>query len=77
MLSSVLKSKEAALVIVRIMRAFVRMREVISANAELARKLEQLEYRFDKHDDEIVALFEAIKQLMVQLPVKKKGRLGF
>lgn len=77
MLSSVLKSKEAALVNVQIMRAFVRMREVIAGHAELARKLEQLEYRLDKHDDEIVALFEAIKQLMQPPPVKRKYRLGF
>ena len=77
MLSSVLKSKEAAIVNVHIMRTFVRMREVISAHSELSRKLEQLEYRLDKHDDEIVALFEAIKQLMAPLPVKKKSRLGF
>ena len=77
MLSSILKSKEAALANVQIMRAFVRMREMISTHAELARKLEQLEHRLDKHDEEIVALFEAIKQLMAPLPSKKKHRLGF
>jgi len=77
MLSSVLHSKEAALVNVQIMRAFVHMREVISTHTELARKFEQLEYRIDKHDEEIVALFEAIKQLMSPLPANKKQRLGF
>jgi hypothetical protein len=68
MLSSVLKSKEAALVNIEIMRAFVRMREAISAHAELSRKLEQLEYRLGKHDDEIAGLFEAIKQTGVLYP---------
>ena len=77
MLSSVLRSKEAARVNVQIMRAFVSMREAISTHVELARKIEQLEYRLGKHDDEIVALFEAIKQLMAPLPSGKKRRIGF
>ena len=77
MLSSVLRSKEAALVNVEIIRAFVRMREVLLAHAELSFKFEQHEYRLGKHDEEIIALFEAIKQLMLPLPPQKKGRLGF
>ena len=77
MLSGVLRSKEAAVVNVQIMRVFVTMREVISVHAELSNKLEQLEYRIGKHDEEIIALFEAIKQLMEKGPVKKKRRLGF
>ena len=77
MLSSVLKSKEAALVNIEIMRAFVRMREAISAHAELSRKLEQLEYRLGKHDDEIAGLFEAIKQLMKPVGNQKKRKIGF
>ncbi len=76
MLSSVLRSKEAALVNIEIMRAFVRMREVIGAHAELSRKLEQLEYRLGKHDDEIAGLFEAIKQLMKPVGTKKH-KIGF
>ena len=77
MLSSVLKSKEAALVNIEIMRAFVRMREVIGAHAELSLKLEQLEYRLGKHDDEIAGLFEAIKQLMKPVENTKKRKIGF
>jgi hypothetical protein len=46
------------------MRAFVAMREALSSHMELSIKLEQLEYRLGKHDDEISSLFEAIKQLM-------------
>jgi hypothetical protein len=53
------------------------MRETISTHVELARKLEQLEYRLGQHDDEIASLFEAIKQLMKPLPEKKKNRIGF
>ena len=77
MLSSVLRSKEAALVNVQIMRAFVKMRETISTHQELSQKIEQLEYRLGKHDDEIVALFEAIKQLMKPIEGRKKRKIGF
>jgi hypothetical protein len=77
MLSSVLRSKQAALANVQIMRAFVKMREIFAAHTELAVRIEQLEYKLGKHDDDIVALFEAIKQL-VQPPIqKKKHKLGF
>lgn len=75
MLASVLQSKEAVLINIQIVRAFVAMREAIATSAELARKLEQLEYRLGQHDDDIASLFEAIKQLMA-LPLRK-GRLGF
>jgi hypothetical protein len=77
MLASVLQSKEAALINIQIVRAFVAMRETISTHVELALKLEQLEYRLGQHDDEIASLFEAIKQLMKPLPEKKKNRIGF
>lgn len=75
MLASVLQSKEAALINIQIVRAFVAMREAIATNAELARKFEQLEYRLGQQDDDIASLFEAIKQLMA-LPLRKR-RLGF
>ncbi len=77
MLSSVLQSKEAAIINIQIIRAFVAMREFISTHVELARKLEQLEYRLGQHDEEIASMFEAIKQLMMPLPSGKKGRIGF
>ena len=53
------------------------MRESLSAHLDLARKLEQLEYRLGQHDDEIASLFEAIKQLMAPVPAKEKRRIGF
>jgi hypothetical protein len=77
MLSSVLQSKEATMINIQIIRAFVSMREVITSHEELTRKLEQLEYRLGQHDEEIASMFEAIKQLMVPLPSGKKKRIGF
>jgi hypothetical protein len=62
---------------IQIIRAFVAMREFISTHAELARKLEQLEYRLGQHDEEIASMFEAIKQLMAPLPTGKKRPIGF
>jgi phage regulator Rha-like protein len=77
MLASVLQSKEAAIINIQIIRAFVAMRDFISTHVELTRKLEQLEYRLGQHDEEISAMFEAIKQLMAPLPSKKKRPIGF
>ena len=64
MLSSVLRSKRAILVNVAIMRAFVRLRHVLSTNKELAQKLAELERKLESHDGQIRTLFEAIRQLM-------------
>lgn len=77
MLSSVLQSKEATMINIQIIRAFVAMREALLTHVELARKLEQLEYRLGQHDEEIASLFEAIKQLMAPVPADKKNRIGF
>lgn len=77
MLASVLQSKEATMISIQIVRAFVAMREALSTHVELSRKLEQLEYRLGHHDEEIASLFEAIKQLMTPIPSKKKHRIGF
>lgn len=76
MLSSVLRSKRAVLVNVQIMRAFVKLREMLATHRELARKLAQLEKRIEGHDEEITAIFEAIRQLM-EPPVKPGKQIGF
>ncbi|MCL4492661.1 MAG: ORF6N domain-containing protein [Nitrospirae bacterium] len=76
MLSSVLRSKQAVLVNIAIMRAFVKLREILSTHKELAHKLAQLERKMEKHDDEIRTIFQAIRQLMIP-PETKKKRIGF
>jgi hypothetical protein len=76
MLSSVLRSKRAVHVNIQIMRAFVKLREMLATHRELARKLPQLEKRIEGHDEEITAIFEAIRQLM-EPPDKSSKRIGF
>ena len=73
MLSSVLRSSRAILVNIEIMRAFVRLRRILSANAHLARKINVLE---QKYDAQFKAVFDAIRQLMAP-PTKPKRRIGF
>ncbi len=73
MLSSVLNSKRAIMVNIEIMRAFVRLRQILSANAELARKLDALER---KYDAQFKAVFDAIRELMAP-PAKPKQPIGF
>jgi hypothetical protein len=76
MLSSVLNSERAVAINIEIMRAFVRLREVISSNKDLAQKLDALERKFAGHDVHIRSLFEAIRQLMKPLEPSKR-KIGF
>ncbi len=76
MLSSVLKSARAVKVNIAIMRAFVKLRETLETNRELARNFSELERRVGKHDQKIDAILEAIRQLMA--PQQKPQReIGF
>ena len=77
MLSSVLRSKRAVQVNIAIMRAFVRLRQVLSSNKELASKLAELERKLESHDGQIRSLFEAIRQLMTPIEPTPKPRIGF
>ena len=77
MLSSVLKSERAIQVNIAIMRAFVKLRKILSTHKELAHKLNELEKRIEKHDSEIRTIFEAIRQLMKPPPAKAKVITGF
>lgn len=77
MLSSVLKSGRAVEVNIAIMRTFVRLRAILASNGELARRLAELELKHDKHDRQIRAVFDAIRQLMEGLPVKRIEVKGF
>jgi len=76
MLSSVLNSEKAIQVNIAIMRAFVKLRQVISTHKGLACKLRELEEKIEKHDTEIRHIFEAIRQLM-QSPKEPKRKIGF
>jgi len=76
MLSGVLNSGRAIQVNIAIMRTFVKLREMLSSNKELAHKLMLLENRLEKHDGEIKAIFGAIRQLMTP-PDTKKRKIGF
>ena len=76
MLSSVLQSERAVKINIAIMRAFVKLREMLETNRELARKFSELEQRVGKHDEEIAAILEAIRQLMVP-PEKTRREIGF
>ena len=73
MLSSVLRSKRAVQVNIEIMRAFVKLRQILTSHAELARKLEELE---KKYDSQFKVVFDAIRQLMAPREGQEK-KIGF
>ena len=79
MLSSVLRSNRAIDVNIEIMRAFVRLREMLAGNRELAKKLAELEkkheLKFIEHDGHLKVVFEAINQLLSH-PSPPRRRLG-
>lgn len=77
MLASVLNSAIAVQASVRVVRAFVRLREMVAANAPLAAKLEELERRFDSHDEAIANLFATLKQLLEPPEAPKRREIGF
>ena len=64
MLSGILHSKRAIAVNVAIMRAFIRLREVFATHKDLSQKLLELERKFTDHDEKLVQVFDAIRQLM-------------
>jgi hypothetical protein len=76
MLATVLSSKVAIQASVRVVRAFVRLREMVAANAELGNKLKQLERRLDSHDQAIIELFAVLKRLL-EPETKPKREIGF
>ena len=76
MLSSILNSKKAIKVNIQIMRAFVKLREILSTHKELAQKLKELELKIDSHDQQIQAIFDVINQLITP-PDPPKRKMGF
>ena len=73
MLSSVLRSKRAITVNIEIMRAFVKLRQLLASNTELSRRLDELEGKYDK---QFRVVFEAIRQLMAT-PAGDRKEIGF
>lgn len=74
MLSSVLNSERAVRVNIEIIRAFVRLRQLLATHADLARKLEALE---KKYDAQFRVVFDAIRGLMAPPQDSRRGRIGF
>jgi hypothetical protein len=75
MLSSVLKSDRAIQVNIAIMRAFVKLREILETHRELAQRLEELELKYERHEGQIGEVFEAIRALLASRPNKRS--IGF
>lgn len=76
MLSSVLNSERAVQVNILIMRAFVKLREMLATPKHLARKLEELEKKYQTHEVQIKTVFQAIRNL-IERPVPPRRRIGF
>jgi hypothetical protein len=74
MLSSVLNSKRAVQVNIEIMRAFVKLRELLSSHKDLAIKLAEME---KKYDSQFKVVFDAIRELMTPIEPPSKPRIGF
>jgi hypothetical protein len=74
MLSGVLNSDRAIQVNIAIMRAFVKLRELMITHKDLARKIEELEVKFRKHDENFVIVFQAIRKLL-ESPKKSKKKI--
>ena len=76
MAATILNSPLAVEVSVYVVRAFVQLRELLASNAELARRLDELEGKLEHHDDAITAILSAIRELM-NPPVPKRRGIGF
>jgi len=73
MLSSVLRSERAVRVNIDIMRAFVRLRSLLAAHTELAKRLDEIKRRYDK---QFKVVFDAIRELMMP-PIRRASRSAF
>ena len=76
MLASVLNSEIAVAASVRIVRTFVRLREIAVVNLEISRRLDEAERRMDSHDSELAQLFAAMRQLIAPPPAEDR-EMGF
>lgn len=77
MVANVLNSPVAVRASIQVVRAFVRLREILASHKDLARKLEDLERKYGKHDAQIKNVFEIIKKLIVPPAEPSRRPLGF
>lgn len=77
MAANVLNSSRAVRASIYVVRAFVKLRELLSTHKELAHKLNELERRLDTHDHKIMVLLDAIRELMEPPPEPKRAPIGF
>jgi hypothetical protein len=77
MAASVLNTPLAVEVSIFVVRAFVRLRETLSTNQEVMRKLDQLERKIETHDQAITGILAAIRELMTPPEPPKKRKIGF
>ena len=77
MAANVLRSRRAVQMSVQVVRAFVRLREMVAANKELAKKLDELERRVSHHDKAITSIVQAIRELATPPEPKPRRRIGF
>ena len=77
MAATVLNSDQAVKVSVYVVRAFVKVRELLANHQQLAGKLDELERKLQKHDGQILALIDAIRQFMTEPPLPRKPPIGY
>lgn len=76
MAASIINSPRAIEASIFVVRAFVRLRKMVETHTELLQKVGELEHRLESHDEQIQAIFEAIRQLMTP-PAKPRKKIGF
>lgn len=77
MAANLLRSRQAVRTSLHVVRAFVRLRDMVAANKELAKKLDELERRVLRHDETITGIVKAIRELAALPEPKPKRRIGF
>jgi len=77
MAATILNTPRAIEVSVFVVRAFVRLREMVAANKELSKKLDELDRRVSHHDEAITSIVKAIRELATPPEPKARRRIGF
>lgn len=77
MLASVLRSERAAQMNILIVRAFVKLREILASHKDLIRAIEDINRKLGEHGERITAIIDTINQLLAPEPVPPKRRIGF